>query len=88
MLRLFAWGVKRKRISYLSGWDHDSNLLDSLGKLLWLNGSVIVKIEILERFEKDGLLVLAAVSLLLKLGLKGLLETRDKARVNMRPDML
>jgi hypothetical protein len=52
------------RIAYLSGGDHDTNLFNSLGELFGFDSSIVVKIEIFERFQEDGLLALAATSLL------------------------
>ena len=34
--------------TYLFGWDHDTNLLNSLGKLIRLNSTVAVQVEVLE----------------------------------------
>ncbi len=47
--------------TYLLGWDHDTNLLDGLGELIWLHGSVVVKIEVFEGSHKDGFLILNSV---------------------------
>ncbi len=33
---------------YLLGWDHNTNLLDGLGKLIRFHSSVVVKIKIFE----------------------------------------
>ena len=68
------------------GWDHDTNLLDSLGELIWLDSTVIVEIEILEGLEKNGFLILDSSGLLGQLGLKGFLET--KAFTYMKLDKL
>ena len=68
------------------GWDHDTNLLDSLGELIWLDSTVIVEIEILEGLEKNGFLILDSSGLLGQLGLKGFLET--KAITFMKLDKL
>jgi hypothetical protein len=38
--------------TYLFSWDHDTDLLNGLGKLIWLNGSVVVKVEVFKRFFK------------------------------------
>ena len=66
--------------TYLLGWDHDTNLLDGLGELIWLHGTVIVQIEILEGLEKNGFLILDSSGLLGQLGLKGFLETKAITR--------
>ena len=50
--------------TYLSGWDLDSNLLDGFCELIWLNNAIIVKIEVLERFEQDLLLGLGTARFL------------------------
>ena len=50
--------------TYLSGWDLDTNLLDGFGELIWLNNAIIVKIEVLERFEQDLLLGLGTARFL------------------------
>ena len=62
-------------LAYLTGWDHDANLLDGLSEFLWFDGSVVVKIEILEGFEEDLFLALHAAGLLRQLVLKFFLET-------------
>jgi len=38
--------------TYLLSWDHDTDLLYGLGKLIWLNGSVVVEVEVFKRFLK------------------------------------
>jgi len=37
--------------TYLSGGDHDANLLDGLGELVGLDGAVVVQIKVLESLE-------------------------------------
>ena len=41
-----------KHNTYLLSWDHDTDLLYGLGKLIWLNGSVVVEVEVFKRFFK------------------------------------
>jgi hypothetical protein len=53
--------------SYLSSGDHDTDLFNSFGEFFGLNSSIVVKIKIFERFQEDGLLALAAASLLTEL---------------------
>ena len=62
-------------LTYLSGWDHDTDLLNGLGELIRLNGSIVVEIEILEGLEEDGLFVGVTGSFLGQLLLEGFLET-------------
>ena len=42
--------------TYLLGWYHDTDLLDGLGKLIWLNDTVSIKVKVLERFLEHLLL--------------------------------
>lgn len=35
-------------ITYLLGWDHDTNLLDSLGKFVRLDSAVSIQVKVLE----------------------------------------
>jgi len=37
--------------TYLSRGDHDTNLLDGFGKLIWFDSAVIVQIEVLEGLQ-------------------------------------
>ena len=68
--------------TYLSGGDHDTDLLDSLGKLIRLHSAVVVQVEVLESLEEDGLLVGGARGLLRQLLLKRLFEaTRKKESI-------
>ena len=60
--------------TYLSGGDHDADLLDSLGKFIGLDSAVVVQVEILEGLQEDGLLVGCAGSLLRKFRLQRLLK--------------
>jgi len=48
-------------VTYLFGWNLDSNLLDGLGELIGLNGAVVVEVEVLEGLLEDGLLGLGAL---------------------------
>jgi len=43
-------------MTYLFGWDHDTNLLDGFGKLVGFNGSVTIQVEVLERLLEHLLL--------------------------------
>ena len=56
-------------------WYHDSNLLDGLCELIWLNGAVVVKIEVLEALKKNLFFAGDAGRLLRQLLLQSLLET-------------
>ena len=60
----------------MSGGDHDTDLLDSLGELIRLHSAVVVQVEVLESLEEDGLLVGGARGLLRQLLLKRLFEAR------------
>ena len=62
----------------MSGRDHDTDLLNSLGELIGLNSTVIVKIEVLEGLQEDGLLVGGARSLLGKLRLQRFLKATSR----------
>jgi hypothetical protein len=44
----------------LSGWNLDTNLLDGFGELVWLDDTIIVQVEVFERFQQDLLLGLGA----------------------------
>ena len=48
--------LKCIQISYLLSWDHNTNLLDGLGELIWLKDTVSVEVEVLERFLEHLLL--------------------------------
>jgi len=63
--------------TYLAGGDHDTNLLDGLGEFIGLNGTVVVKIEVLERLKEYGLLVGGTVGFLGQLVLQFFLEARQ-----------
>ena len=61
MVDCTVMGLKvRESYAYLLGWDHDTDFLHGFGKLIGLNHPVVVKIEILECFEEDGLFTLHA----------------------------
>ena len=64
---IFKTLSKNVECTYLLGWDHDTNLLNSLGELIRLDCSVTVQVEILEGPEDDCLLVLVTMGLLGKL---------------------
>ena len=68
------------KLTYLSGGDHDTNLFDSLGELIWFNCSIVVQIEVLESFKEDSLLIGVTSGLLGQLLLKCLLETEQTKR--------
>ena len=42
--------------TYLLGWDHDTDLLDGLCKLIWLDDTVSVEVKVFERFLEHLLL--------------------------------
>ena len=67
-------------ITYLTGGDHDTNLLDGLGELIGLDSAVVVKIEVLESLKQDGFLVGGASGLLGELLLQLTLKTTNKIR--------
>jgi hypothetical protein len=50
--------------TYLAGWDHDTNLLNSLGELFSFDGAVVVKIEVLEGLQEDLFFTLDATRFL------------------------
>ena len=64
-------------ITYLSGWDLNSNLLDGLGELVWLHGAIVVQIEVLESLHEDLLLGLGSSCLLRQLVLEFSLKTTE-----------
>jgi len=66
------------RRAYLLSGDHDSDLLDCLGKFIGLNGLVVVQVEVLEAFHKDSLLGLGSTGLLGELVLELSFKTREK----------
>lgn len=68
----------RARCTYLSGGDHDANLLNGFGELIRLNSAIVVQVEILESLKKNGLLVSVTVGLLGQFLLKSSLEARQK----------
>ena len=39
--------------TYLLGWNLDTDLLNSLGEFIWLDGSVVVEVEVLECLLED-----------------------------------
>ena len=39
-------------VTYLFGWNHDSNLFNSFYELIWLDGAVVVQIEVLETLNE------------------------------------
>ena len=72
-------------ITYLSGGDHDTNLLDSLGELIGLHSAVVVQVEVLESLQQNGFLVGVTASFLGELLLEGFLETeKQKRAMNVR----
>ena len=50
--------------TYLFGRNLDTDLLNGFGKFFWLNGTVVIKIEVLESLLKYLLLGLSALGLL------------------------
>lgn len=64
--------------AYLSGGDHDTNLFDSFGEFIRFNSSIVIKIEILERFHEYGLLALGSACLLGQLVLQLSLKTIEQ----------
>jgi len=48
----------------LSGWDLDADLLNGFGELIWLDNTIVVKIEVFERFQEHLLLGLGAARFL------------------------
>ena len=65
----------------MSGGDHDADLLDGLGKLVGLDGAVVVQVEVLESLEQNGFLVGVSRGLLGQLGLESLLEAAITEKV-------
>jgi len=53
-----------EKLEILLSWDNNTNLLDGLGELLWLDGATVVQVEVLEGADEDGLLTLVAAGLL------------------------
>ena len=56
--------------TYLAGWNHDTNLLNSLGELFGFDGAVVVKIEVLEGLQEDLFFTLDAARFLRQLVLE------------------
>ena len=50
--------------TYLLGGDHDTNLLDGFGELVWLHDTIIVEIKVFERLEQNLLLGLGSACFL------------------------
>jgi hypothetical protein len=50
--------------TYLLGWNLDTNFFNSFCELFWLNGSVIVEVEVLESLHENLLLRLSTLGLL------------------------
>ena len=65
-------------LTYLLGWDLDTDLLDGLSKFIRLDGAVVVKVEVLESLLHDGLLRLSSLGLLSKFVFKFSLETEQE----------
>ena len=51
-----VWFKLKYKGTYLLSWNHNTNLLDSLGKLIGLNSAVSIEIEVLEGLLKNLLL--------------------------------
>jgi hypothetical protein len=47
-----------KKDTYLTGGDHDTNLFNCFSELFGFDSTVVIQIEILERFQENGLLAL------------------------------
>ena len=71
---------KVPEVTYLSCWDHDTNLLNGLGELIRLNSSVVVQIEVLESLKQNCLFVGVAGRLLGQLLLEALLKAAEMKR--------
>jgi len=59
-----------QNLTYLFGWNHDTDLLNGLGELIGLDSSVSVQVEVLEGFLENLLLRGDAGRFLLKLVLQ------------------
>ena len=66
--------------TYLTGGDHDADLLNGAGELIGLDSAVVVEVEVLEGLDEDHLVVGGAVALLAELLLEFLLETAHKTQ--------
>jgi hypothetical protein len=55
-------------MTYFLGWDLDADLLDCLGELIWLDGSIVIKIKVLECLLEHRLFGLGTLGLLGKFG--------------------
>ena len=67
-------------VQILSCGDHDTDLLDSLGELIWLDSAVIIQIEVFEGLQEDGLFVGCTCGLGRKFSLKTLFKAVDPLR--------
>ena len=63
--------------TYLLGWNLDSDLLDGLGELIRLDGTVVIQIKVFESLLKNGLFRLGALGLLSKFVFQFSLETTE-----------
>jgi hypothetical protein len=70
--------------TYLAGWDHDTDLLNSLCELLGLNSAVVVKIKVLEGLKQDLFFTLDAAGFLGQLVLELFLEAAIGAVISSR----
>ena len=61
--------------TYVLGWDLDTNLLDGLRELIWLDGTILIEVEVLEGLLENLLLRLSSLGLLRQLVLEFSLET-------------
>ena len=63
--------------TYLSGWNHDTNLFNSFCKFFWLNSAVVVEVKVFERSAEDLFFRLYTWWFLLQLVLQFFLEAKQ-----------
>jgi hypothetical protein len=47
---------KLKRNTYSLGWNLDTDLFNGFSELIWLNGTIVVQVKVLERLHEDSFL--------------------------------
>jgi len=65
-------------VTYLLGWNLDTDFLDSLGEFVWLHGAVVIQVKVLEGLHEHCLLGLSALGLLCQFVFQFSLETIGK----------
>jgi hypothetical protein len=69
---------KSGKISYLLGWNVDTDLLNGLGEFIWLDVTALVEVKEFECFHQNLLFALVSTGLLLQLSQQFSLKTTQK----------